>query len=389
MRRLTGGALAVMMLAALSVFSQTADFQQDERDLAEGRYAEAEQMYQSLRQRNPAVAEVHARLGLTLFQERKFEQAAPELRQAMKLKPGLPNTDVLLAMSLSELGRYSEALPGLEKGFRRSSDPVLKRMAGLQLERAYTGLQRDRNAVEVAMELAKSYPDDPEVLYHASRLFGNFAYVTLLKLAAVAPDSAWRHQAAGEAQESQEQYDLAILEYRKVLERDPRRIGIHYRIGRSILARAVKENAQSEAAGEAAREFQNELQLDPTNANAAYEWGELDRKLAKYAEARELFTAAVNYDPQFEEAEIGLGRTLLAMAQAELALPHLKRAIALNAQNEVTYYQLAQAYQRLGDAAAQRKALEEFRRLRSRRAAQKVEAAPPGPVTKQQLDAEP
>ena len=389
MNRLMLEVLAVTVLAAVPALPQNTSFEQGEKALAEGRYADAEQIYQDLKKANPALAEVRGRLGLTLFQERKFASAVPELRQALKLKPSLPNTDILLAMSLSELGRYNEALPGLEKGFRRSADPVLKRMAGLQLERAYTGLQRDRNAVEVAMELAKSYPDDPEVLYHASRLFGNFAYVTLLKLAAVAPDSPWRHQAAGEAHESEEQYDLAILEYRKVLERDPNRLGIHYRIGRAILSRSIKDNARSELAGEAAKEFQDELRLDPTNANAAYELGELDRKQEKYAEARDLFTAAVNYDPRFEEAEIGLGRTLLAMAKPDEALPHLKQALVLNAQNEVTYYQLAQAYRQLGDAAAQSKALAEFTRLRSQRAAQKASAAPPGPVTKQQLDAEP
>lgn len=389
MTRLPGTLLTLLVVAALPALPQSASYEQGERALAEGRYGDAEQIFQELKKLNPGLAEVRGRLGLTLFQERKFGLAVPELRQALKLKPSLPNTDILLAMSLSELGRYSEALPGLEKGFRRSPDPVLKRLTGLQLERAYTGLQRDRNAVEVAMELAKSYPDDPEVLYHASRLFGNFAYVTLLKLAAVAPESPWRHQAAGEAHESQEQYDLAILEYRKVLERDPSRLGIHYRLGRSILARSVKENAQSEAAGDAAKEFQEELRLDPTNANAAYELAELERKREKYDAARELFTAAVNYDPQFEEAEIGLGRTLLALSKPDLALPHLQKAIALNAQNEVAHYQLAQVYRQLGDAAEQKKALAEFTRLRAQRMAQKVPAALPGPVTKQQLDAEP
>src|SRR5713226_6303062 len=88
-------------------------------------------------------------------------------------------------MSLSELGRYNEALPGLEKGFRRSTDPALKRLAGLQLERAYTGLKRDSKAVEVALELNRLYPEDPEVLYHTGRLFGNFAYLSMRKLSQV------------------------------------------------------------------------------------------------------------------------------------------------------------------------------------------------------------
>jgi hypothetical protein len=42
--------------------------------------------------------------------------------------------------------------------------------SGLQLQRAYTGLRQDDKAVEVALELTRAFPKDPEVLYHAGRL---------------------------------------------------------------------------------------------------------------------------------------------------------------------------------------------------------------------------
>ena len=105
-------------------------FQDGARALAEHRYADAERAYETLRQLSPDVAEVHASLGLSYFQQRKFNEAVPALRQALKLKPALPNVPVLLAMSLSELGRFDEALPGLQKGFAQSADPAIKRAAG-------------------------------------------------------------------------------------------------------------------------------------------------------------------------------------------------------------------------------------------------------------------
>ena len=129
--------------------------------LSAGDYTHAEMDYEKLRQLEPEVAEVHATLGVIYFQERKFELAVAELRQAMKLKPGLPKADGLLAMSLSELGRYREALPGLEKTFHQTTEPPVKRMCGLQLERAYTGLHDDHKAVEVALELDNLFPGDP------------------------------------------------------------------------------------------------------------------------------------------------------------------------------------------------------------------------------------
>jgi len=53
--------------------------------LASGRYEEAQRAYEKLRELEPGVAEVHANLGLIYFEEKKFEQAVPALRQALKL----------------------------------------------------------------------------------------------------------------------------------------------------------------------------------------------------------------------------------------------------------------------------------------------------------------
>jgi tetratricopeptide (TPR) repeat protein len=197
--------------------------QEGQRALAERRYEDAAKAYEKLRELSPGTAEVHAGLGLIYFQQQRFSEAVPALRQALKLNPALPRADILLAMSLSELGQFKEALPGLRKGFRQTSDVPLRRSSGLQLQRAYTGLRQDDKAVEVALELTRLYPEDPEILYHSGRLFSNYAYVTTMKLARVAPASVWLHQAAGEANESQGLHDAAIREYREVLTLDPRR----------------------------------------------------------------------------------------------------------------------------------------------------------------------
>jgi tetratricopeptide (TPR) repeat protein len=362
--------------------------QEGERALVENRYDDAARAYEKLRELAPQTAEVHARLGLIYFQQGKFEQAVPALRQAIKLKPALPNTELLLAMALSELGRYREALPALEKGFKRATDPTLKRASGLQLQRTYTGLQQDDKAVEVALELTRVYPKDPEVLYHAGRLFGNYAYLSTVKLAEVAPDSLWLHLAAGEANESQGRLDAAMQEYKEVLSLQPNRPGVHYRIGRVLLARAKQSTDDTVSEAEALKEFEQELLPDPTNANAAYEAGEIHRKSARFDKALELFSQAVKHYPDFEEALVALGRALLSLGRAEQALAPLGRAIALNPANEVSWFQLAQAQRALGNAAEQQKALAEFQRLRELKARQ-AESFSRSEVTKQSLDAKP
>lgn len=392
--------LAPSFAVILSVFAGAARAQTDgssaiqkyseegQQALAQGRYNEAERAYEKLRELSPKTAEVHANLGLIYFNERKFDQAVVALRKGLKLNPNLRKTSVLLAMSLSELGQYNEALPGLEKEFHRSTDPVIRRASGLYLERAYTGLKRDDKAVEVALELNRLYPDDPEILYQTGRLFGNFAYLAVKRLADVAPNSVWKHQASAEAWESQGSYDLAISEYQQVLKLDPRRPGIHYRLGRVLLARATQSSSQEDSAA-ALKEFAAELELDPTNANAAYELGEAHRNLGQTEDAKKFFELALKYYPDFGQANLGLAAVLLKEDSAELARNHIRKAIAANPENEVAWYRLSQAERALGNSQGQQKAFAEFQRLRQR--SSELEAAKglfsQDEVTKQHVDA--
>ena len=339
-----------------------------QRALAADRYLEAELAFEKLRELEPGVAEIHANLGAIYFQEKKFDEAVLALRQALKLNPRLANSATLLAISLSEQGRYGEAVPGLEKGFRTSSDLELRRMCGLQLERAYTGLQENDKAVEMAVELDRLYPKDPEVLYHGGTLFGNYAYLTLQQLARIAPESVWRHQAAAEAFEAQGDYDVAVREYRAVLELDAGRPGIHFHLGRTLLKRSQQAQSADDAA-EAAKEFQRELDIDPGNASAAYELADMHRDAGEFDQAIALFQQALKYYPDFEDAQIGIAATLISEEKMQDALPHLQRAIALNANNEVSWYRLSQVEGGLGNTAEQQKAFAEFQRLRVQKSA--------------------
>ncbi|PYX99972.1 MAG: hypothetical protein DMG64_17990 [Acidobacteria bacterium] len=355
--------------------------------LASGHYADAEIAYEKLRQLAPGAAEVHANLGLIYFEEKKFEQAVSALRQALKLKPSLAKTEALLAMSLSELGRFQEAVPGLQKAFRQTSDPETKRLAGLQLQRAYTGLGQHDKAVEVALQLNRLFPKDPEVLYNTGRLFGNFAFLSMERLAQEAPDSLWRHEAAGEAYESQGANDLAIREFREVLARDPQHAGIHFRLGRTLLARSRAASSVEDATA-AQEEFQAELKLDPSNANASYELAEMHRNAGRFSEAEQLFEQALKYYPEFEEAHLGLAATLLSEQKPQVALPHLKRAIELNPDNDVIWYRLSQANRAMGNSAEQQKAFTEYQRLHAKKESQQAatgEIFSRSEVTKQEI----
>jgi len=355
--------------------------------LAAGDYDVARTAYEKLRDLDPGTAEIHANLGLIYFHQRLLEEAVNSLRRAISLKPNLAAARALLAISLAELGRYSEALPDLEKTFHHPSAPEARRMCGLQLMRAYDNLRRENEAVAIALELNRLYPDDPEILYQTGKVYGNYAFVTMHKLAQVAPDSIWRHQAAAEAYESEGSTDQAFVEYQTVLAKDPHRPGIHYRIGRTLLSQSLHAGSSGDTAA-AEKEFAEELKIDPSNANAAYELGEINQKAGQFDKAREFFERALKYYPDFQQAQLGLGGTLLSLDRAAAAVPHLQRAAALDPEDEVPYYRLARAYKALGEEKQAREMLARFEKLHSTRQAEGTPQLASGTadITKQTVD---
>ncbi len=341
-------------------FAQEA--QAGQQAFAQGRFAEAQTKYEDLAKLQPGVAEIHATLAAICFQQQEFDESVREIHIALKLKPTLPRLDSLLALSLAELDRYNEALPLLEKGFKQTADHDTRRLCGLQLLRAYTGLNRDADAVEVALQLNKLYPDDPEILYHTGRIYGNYAYVTMEKLHDQAAGSVWMLQAQGDANEAQKDYDSAIIAFNHVLEIDPHRPGIHYRIGRVYLAR-FNASQKPDDRDAALREFEAELEADPGNGNARYEIAVLDANAGSLDDARAQFQQALVHYPDFEEALVGLAGVDLDQQKATDAVPLLERATRLRPDDEVAWYRLAQADRASGDRQGQAAALAQFRKM--------------------------
>ena len=95
-----------------------------------------------------------------------------------------------------------------------------------------------------------------------------------------------------------------------------------------MLARS-REASSPDDLSEASKDFQKELQLDSSNANAAYELGDIYRTSGQLKEAQEAFELALKSHPDFEEAHLGLAAVLLLLGQPAVALPHLQRALAL------------------------------------------------------------
>ncbi|MCY4534387.1 MAG: tetratricopeptide repeat protein [Bryobacterales bacterium] len=344
--------------------SQLRQFRVADEHFAAQRYGEAAKGYEDLARAVPDAAELHAKLGLSQFFNRRCDRSAPAFQRALELHPDLPAAKVLLAICLSELGRYQEALPGLEEGYANPPDyPGVKRLAGLELVRSYLGLRQPAQAARVTAELQIAHPDDPEILFHANRTYREVAVQAAFEIARVAPESVWAHQAMGEAYESRQFYDLAIMEYGKALEREPDRPGLRFRLGEAMLARA----GDASQADDALEQFELELSANPSHAASAVRAGEIHHAKSELDKALGYFQRAVNLRPDFGEARLALGAVLLDTDQVADAVRQLERAVELNPTDASSRYQLARAYRKAGNMPAQKAQLAEYRRLQDER----------------------
>lgn len=360
-----------MLAAACAAFgqavldeSQLRRFRAAEEDFVAQRYGAAATAYEELARAVPEAAELHAKLGLSQFFNRRCDRSAPAFQRALELHPDLPAARVLLAICLSELGRYEEALPGLEQGYANPPDyPGVRRLAGLELVRSYLGLRRPAQAAKVTAELQIAHPDDPEILFHANRTYREVAVQASFEIARVAPESVWAHQAMGEAYESRQFYDLAIMEYRKALEREPGRPGLRFRLGEAMLAQA----GDASQADDALEQFELELSVNPSHAASALRAGKIHHAKSEMEKALGYYQRAVKLRPEFAEARVALGTLLLDTDRTAEAVRELERAVELNPTDASSRYQLARAYREAGDMSAQEAQLAEYRRLQNER----------------------
>lgn len=285
----------------------------------------------------------HFPSGLLVFSVFFFVQFC--FAQVPKTTPTSGSSSIQRGLELAKSGHCPQALPLLKKALPLSSDKVLRRDAGLAaVHCAMVGNQFDA-AEEFLRLLNREFPNDPEVLYTSVHTFSDLATRASQVLATSAPNSAQAHELNAESLEMQGKWDEAEKEYQALAAKNPKLPGIHFRLGRLLLS---KPNPPSDAPERAKSEFQQELELDPSNAGAEYVLGELARQEQQWDDAIRHFSRAAQLDASFGDAFLGLGSSLISQRKFSEAVQPLEIAVKLEPQNPAAHYSLAMAYSRVG-----------------------------------------
>jgi tetratricopeptide (TPR) repeat protein len=245
-------------------------------------------------------------------------------------------------ISLASKGRCSEALPILKKAVAQITDKKLKYDVLMSIVHCAMGSEQTETAVRTLLDLNRSFPQDPEVLYLTTHYYSDLALRASHELAATAPSSPQAQQLEAEAFESQGDWDKAIAQYRMILEQNPQRHGIHYRLGRLFLTKTPpdSENAKKELA--------EELQIDPGSAASEFLLGEIARQSGQWDDAIGHFEKAAKLDEGFIEAYLALGMSRNSAGKFTDAVAPLESYVKMQPDDPAGHYQLATAYARTG-----------------------------------------
>jgi tetratricopeptide (TPR) repeat protein len=311
----------------------------------------------------PQFAESHANLGIACYSAGRFAEAAPELREALKLKASLSNARYFLGLSLAKSGQCHEAVSYLSKDYAAIRDPQLKREVGTEAVRCGMASNETEKALDVLRWLDRDFPSDPGVLYLSSHVYSDLATRASERLLFTAPDSVEAHETNAEILELQGKLDDAAKEYRKILASNPQLPGMHYHLGRLLLSGPQDASTQTQAQ----QEFEEELKINPGDALSEYELGELSRRARRWDDAIQEFAASAKSDPTLADALIGLGKSLLSAGRAPEAVAPLDRALSLEPDNLAAHYELSLAYRRLGRTENADREEAAYQKLREKR----------------------
>jgi tetratricopeptide (TPR) repeat protein len=294
--------------------------------------------------------------GIAEFNRGQYAAAQSWLEKA----PDTPGRRTFLALTHAATGHCETAHDELAGEFANDAASDLGRLAGLALTQCLLAEAKYDDAVPVLARLRSLHPADADVLYQSARLHMKAWNDTLYEMFRKTPNSYRVNQISAEIFEIQNRYPEAISEYRKAIEKNPAALNLHFRLGRALL----QESHSPDNLALARREFEAELKLNPADAAAEYETGQVLLVSQAPDEAVKHFQRAVALAPDFAEALQALAKIRLDAKQYAEAIVLLENVVRLQPVNESAHYSLMLAYRnagRLADAAREQALLDKLR----------------------------
>ena len=352
-RRLPKLYLVIIVLACLPTLC-SAKIQEDEvTPQVQQLYAEANaasqrgdttgaiEKYREIIKLAPHLAAAYNNLGVLYFNEHDFKSAATVLKRGLELNPDMPTATAMLGMSYVQLGSEQKAEPLLRKTLK--SDPQNDQVEMMLARVLINEGKLDEAASHLNSFLARN-PKNQEAWYMLGKAYLQLSEDALKKINEIDPNSLVAHEIAGEIDESMHNYDLALVEYKKAIDMDPKKPGTHMHMGDAYWYIGKWQSAQTE--------FKAELANDPNNCVARWK---LANSILEANDSSEEALSQLNLSlercPSLMQARVDRARALVRLEKQSDALPDLLLAEKESPREPTIHFLLATVYRAQGKSA--------------------------------------
>lgn len=281
---------------------------------------------------------------IEVFHRGEYTQARQQLEKIVEASPNDRTARTFLALSRAATGSCDAARPDLQQQVAGNPDATLLRLAGIALVQCDLAQNRFGEIWPVLAQLQKTFPDDADVLYETAKVHMKAWNDAVLQMYQKTPASFRVNQLSGEIFEIQGHFAEAAAEYRKAIQKNPAALNLHFRLGRALLL----QSHEPANLREAHKEFEAELALNPGDAVAEYQVGQILLAEQNRDDAAAHFEKAASLSPAFAEALVALAKTKSDAKKDAEAIPLLERAIQLEPASESAHYSLMMAYRNSG-----------------------------------------
>ncbi len=294
-------------------------------------------------------------LGVLLYFQGQYPEAAARLRSALQLQPDLYKIQALLGIAEERMGNLDGARTDLKTAFRHLQDKKIQIEAGLALIEDDTAEGKLDQAASAAAELQSAAPDDPYILSVVYQVYSRLMDQTLLSMVVVAPDSAEMQIMMAHELVRQGDNPAAIAEYQKALRLNPKLPGAHYE-----LAELLHLSSNPKLQAQAGPEYKAALAVNQYDEGSWRGLGEVEASKENWKAAEQDFKRALALQPSDGEAQTDMAKMLTYMKHPHQAMALLQEAVKEDPTNIVAHYRLSMLYRQAGQPAAAKQEMAAF-----------------------------
>jgi tetratricopeptide (TPR) repeat protein len=306
-----------------------------------GDSAAAIEKYRAMIKLAPHLAAAYNNLGMLYFDGHDYESTVKVLQRGLELNSNMPGAAAMLGMSYFQLGKSDKAQPLLETALRANPKDDQVEMV---LVHVLINAKRLPEAAKHLNDYLARNPKSQEAWYLLGKAYLQMSEDALKKINEIDPDSVVAHEIAGEIDESMHNYDLALVEYKKAIDKAPQLPGTHMHMGGAFWNMGKWQSAQAE--------FRAELANDPNNCLAR--WKLANAILEANDSSDDAFgelNQVIERCPTLMQAHVDRARALVRMGKHGDALPDLLMAENESPREPTIHFLLAAVYRAQGKSA--------------------------------------